>query len=49
MSYNSLVSAIDWMKKYEKEKSKQEERYKVWNDEQKEIKEQIAEIKEIKA
>ena len=37
------------MKKYEKEKSKQEERYKVWNDEQKEIKEQIAEIKEIKA
>ena len=49
MSYNSLVSTIDWMKKYEEEKSKQEERYKVWNDEQKEIKEQIAEIKEIKA
>ena len=49
MSYNSLVSAIDCTKKYEEAKSKQEERYKEWNDEQEEVKKQIAEIKEIKA
>ena len=47
MSYNSLVSAIT--EKNEEEKSKQEERYKESNDEQEEVKKQIAEIKEIKA
>ncbi len=35
---NSLVSAIDCTKKYEEEKTKQEQRYKEWNDEQEEIK-----------
>ncbi len=38
LSYNSLVSAIDCTKKYEEEKTKQEQRYKEWNDEQEEIK-----------
>ena len=45
MSYNSLVSAIDCTKKYEEEKSKQEERCEGSNDEQEEVKKQIAEIK----
>ena len=43
MSFYSLVSAIT--EKNEEEKSKQEERCEGSNDEQEEVKKQIAEIK----